>query len=67
VAVAGRAWGLGREAPWAARARGRVAAARGWMARRWTVSRAALARPLAPRLPPAAPAGAAAPAGPGAG
>jgi len=56
VAALGRAWGLGREAPFATRGRGRVAAARGWLARRWIVSRAALARPLAPRPRPAAPA-----------
>jgi serine/threonine-protein kinase len=59
VAVLGRLWGLGREAPWAARARGGLESARGWLARRATVSRAALARPLRPRpaprpLPPGA-------------
>ena len=52
VAVLGRIWGLGREARWATRARGGVAAARGWFARRCTVSRTALARPLRPRPRP---------------
>jgi serine/threonine protein kinase len=52
VAVLGRIWGWGREAPWSRRARGGLAAARGWLSRRWTVSRAALARPLSPRPRP---------------
>jgi class 3 adenylate cyclase len=56
VAVLGRIWGWGREARWATRARGGVSAARGWIARRWTVSRTALARPLRARKRPRLPA-----------
>ena len=46
LALLGRLWGLGAVAPWSTRWRAPLAAARGWMGRRWTVSRAALARPL---------------------
>jgi hypothetical protein len=46
VVVSGRVAGRGAEAPWAARAFSRVQAARGWLSRRRTVSRAALERPL---------------------
>jgi hypothetical protein len=49
VALSGRLWGLGREAPWAARARGGLASGRGWLWRRATICRTALARPLAAR------------------
>ena len=54
VAVLGRIWGWGLEAPWGKRARGGVAALRQRLWRRWTVSRASLARPLRarPRLAP---------------
>jgi serine/threonine-protein kinase len=54
VAVLGRLWGLGREAPWATRSRGGLAAARGWLGRRATVCRTALARPLRARRRPEA-------------
>jgi class 3 adenylate cyclase len=53
VALAGRLWGLGRAAPWSTRWRAGLARARGWLGRRWTVSRVALARPLV--APAAAP------------
>ncbi len=56
LATLGRIWGLGREAPWARRARGGVAGARGWIRRRWTVARTSLARPLRARPRPAPPA-----------
>jgi hypothetical protein len=46
VAVAGRVAGRGAEAPWAARAMASLQEARGWLARRRTVGRASLARPL---------------------
>ena len=49
LALAGRLWGLGKAAPWSTRWRAGLAAARGWIGRRWTVSRAALARPLRAR------------------
>jgi serine/threonine-protein kinase len=56
VVVAGRVAGRGQEPPWAARALGRVADARGWLGRRRVVGRATLARPL-PRPPPRGDAG----------
>ncbi len=58
VVLLGRLWGLGKAAPWSTRWRAGLATARGWLRRRWTVSRVALARPLPRRK--AAPAMAAA-------